>query len=71
MSIEEPFSILPLAAICDTILDNSRELEATHCNDSKLPNADGSPPLPMPAGQLVAHMAALGAALENGTGPGH
>lgn len=30
MSIEEPFSILPLDAICDSIEANIRELRSTH-----------------------------------------
>ena len=55
VSIEEPFSILALEAICETALSNIKELQAYH--DTALassPNGTGSPRQPLPAGRLVA-----------------
>ena len=55
VSIEEPFSILALEAICETALSNVRELQTYH--DTALasnPNGTGSPRQPLPAGRLVA-----------------
>ncbi|GAB4816315.1 hypothetical protein N2152v2_003361 [Parachlorella kessleri] len=54
VSIEEPFSILALEAICETALSNVRELQANHDpSHESSPNGTGSPRQPLPAGRLV------------------
>ncbi len=66
MSIEEPFSILALEAICESALDNVRELQAVHAS-SALKGVGGGPRRPMDAGRLVAVTTAEAAARSWGS----
>lgn len=52
MSVEEPFSILALEAICDSALNNTRELQAQHGVKSGL-DKDGKPTGQFSATRLV------------------
>jgi hypothetical protein len=53
VSIEEPFSILPLDAISGSVLTNVRELQATHDAAAGATGAADAAPLPLSASQLV------------------
>ena len=64
---QEPFSILPLEAISDSVLNNVRELQATHGGGGAAAGRTGMPRVS--AAQLVdaaEAAAAVGAGAENG-----
>jgi hypothetical protein len=64
VSIEEPFSTLPLAAICGSVLTNVRELQATHAADTTGSSAADVNPLPLSASQLVTRYGVAAAEAE-------